>query len=473
MVTFGELATFQTVLTAPSAEGDYNFQWQVLGSQGAGWFGQKSENRVITVRKSAPEIDLMDSQFVSIDAPKQVFAGDSFTVGVTFKNIGTTNWALKDFYKLGNIESFMDRTDEHNTVVTSQHTDSIPEERDVQLFDNDTSTKYFTQNASSWVQHQFPNGKKYNVVKYAVTSAPDAGPGPEEITNGSFESGDTGWELSNSSISTDCSVSGRSSLKQSLLNGKNTGNTTRTITGLKPDTDYTLTFWMRQEPDTQGSFVLDTNDIFDDTCQWVRGGGQPTVWTRYRGVFNTGVVQKGPPNTGSLTLRIRANSLVGSIYVDDISLVEVGGGGALGDPQNWTLQGSNDGTNWTTVDTRSGIDFPNRSQRLLFDVSSPGAYEYYKFMATNNSGNTLQFGELELLTDAAARFWKGANRLAMDPDTTVLPGENYTFKVDLTAPVVPGNYVLRTRMLKEDVPGEGWFGQFTPNQVIAVKPSRK
>lgn len=230
---------------------------------------------------------------------------------------------------------------------------------------------------------------------------------------------------------------------------------------------------MKQEPDTQGLFVLDTNDIFDDTCQWVKGGGRPTVWTRYTGVFNTGVVQKGPKNTGSITLRIRAGSLVGTVYVDDVSLIEVGGGGALGDPQNWTLQGSNDGTNWTTVDARNGIDFPNRSQKLLFDVSNPGAYEYYKFNARNNSGDTLQFGELELLTDSADRLWTGADRAAINSGKVVLPGKNYTFKLDLTAPAVPGKYVLRTRMLKEDVPGEGWFGQFTPNRVITVKPPLK
>jgi hypothetical protein len=472
VVPFSEF-TFQAVLTAPSVEGDYNFQWQVLSSKGAGWFGQKSENLVITVSKSAPEIDLVDSQFVSMDAPDTVSAGDSFTAKVTFKNTGTTSWKAKDSYKLGGFDLFMDRTDEHNAVITSQHTDSILGQGDVQVFDNNTSTKYFTNHSSSWVQLQFANDKMYKVVKYAVTSAPDAGPGKEEVTNGSFESGDTGWKLSNSSISKDGGLSGSSCLKLSLLNGKNTGNTTQTITGLKPDTNYVLSFWIRHEPDTRSSFTLDTDDIFDDTCQWVRNGGRPTIWTRYQGVFNTGVVQKGPKNTGSVTLRIRADFLVGTIYIDDVSLLEVGGGGALGDPQNWSLKGSNDGVNWTTLDTRSGIDFPNRSQRRVFEVGDPSEYEYYRFNATNHSGNTLQFGELELLTQAAERLWTGADRVALDADTTVLPGENYTFKLNLITPSIPGKYSLQSRMLKEDVPGEGWFGQFTPNQVIAVKPSRK
>lgn len=105
------------------------------------------------------------------------------------------------------------------------------------------------------------------------------------------------------------------------------------ISGLKANADYALSFWMRMAPDTQGLIVLDTDDVYDRTCQWVRNGGQPTEWTRYRGIFNSGVVDsdKKTPNSGTLTLRIRASDLVGSVYLDDISLIEVGGGGGGGD----------------------------------------------------------------------------------------------------------------------------------------------
>ena len=87
---------------------------------------------------------------------------------------------------------------------------SIPEETADKLFDNNTATKYFTRNASAWIQHRFAEGNRFKVTKYAVTSAPDDGPGPDLISNGSFESGAEGWTLSTSSVSTDHSVSGNS-----------------------------------------------------------------------------------------------------------------------------------------------------------------------------------------------------------------------------------------------------------------------
>ena len=40
------------------------------------------------------------------------------------------------------------------------------------------------------------------------------------------------------------------------------------------------------------------------------------------------------------------------------------------DPQDWQLQGSNDGTSWTTLDTRAGQDFADRFQTTEYDVAN-------------------------------------------------------------------------------------------------------
>ena len=49
-----------------------------------------------------------------------------------------------------------------------------------------------------------------------------------------------------------------------------------------------------------------------------------------------------------------------------------------GHPQTWTLQGSNDDSTWTTVDTvSSGQTFAN-SEEKTFTVDTPGTYLYYK-----------------------------------------------------------------------------------------------
>jgi len=66
------------------------------------------------------------------------------------------------------------------------------------------------------------------------------------------------------------------------------------------------------------------------------------------------------------------------------------------DPLNWTLQGSNDGSAWTTIDTRSGEDFPNRLQTRTFTMTNTVAYQYYRLNMTNNSGTILQLAEIQL-----------------------------------------------------------------------------
>lgn len=69
------------------------------------------------------------------------------------------------------------------------------------------------------------------------------------------------------------------------------------------------------------------------------------------------------------------------------------------DPLNWNLQGSNDGVNWTALDTRAGEDFPNRFQKKAYTVSTGGSFTYFRFNLSNNSGSILQLAEIELFGD--------------------------------------------------------------------------
>ena len=66
------------------------------------------------------------------------------------------------------------------------------------------------------------------------------------------------------------------------------------------------------------------------------------------------------------------------------------------DPLNWTLQGSNNGSSWTTIDTRTNQDFPDRFQTRAFTFNNSTGYTYYRFNMSNNSGTILQLGEIEL-----------------------------------------------------------------------------
>ncbi|WP_041832738.1 GH92 family glycosyl hydrolase [Actinoplanes sp. N902-109] len=70
------------------------------------------------------------------------------------------------------------------------------------------------------------------------------------------------------------------------------------------------------------------------------------------------------------------------------------------DPRDWTLEGSTDGTTWTTVDTQTGQSFSDRFQTKTYEVAHPGSFAVYRLTITGHpSGNLTQLADLELADD--------------------------------------------------------------------------
>ena len=59
------------------------------------------------------------------------------------------------------------------------------------------------------------------------------------------------------------------------------------------------------------------------------------------------------------------------------------------DPRDWTLQGSNNGTDYTVLDTRTNESFASRESTAEYRVASPGSYRYYKLDITSNRAPSL------------------------------------------------------------------------------------
>lgn len=69
------------------------------------------------------------------------------------------------------------------------------------------------------------------------------------------------------------------------------------------------------------------------------------------------------------------------------------------DPKNWQLLGSNDGTNWTTVDTRSNETFATRFQTRSYLTTNTQAYRHYRLHVTaNNNSQILQIAEVQFIS---------------------------------------------------------------------------
>jgi len=59
------------------------------------------------------------------------------------------------------------------------------------------------------------------------------------------------------------------------------------------------------------------------------------------------------------------------------------------DPKDWNLAGSNDGTTWTVLDTRTGETFSDRGKTNSYDFTNTATYTYYRLNITANGGSSL------------------------------------------------------------------------------------
>ncbi|GII31842.1 hypothetical protein Pmi06nite_52840 [Planotetraspora mira] len=59
------------------------------------------------------------------------------------------------------------------------------------------------------------------------------------------------------------------------------------------------------------------------------------------------------------------------------------------DPRDFAVQGSNDGSEWTDLDSRTGVSFSGRFATNTYSVSNTTAYTYYRLNVTANSGDSI------------------------------------------------------------------------------------
>lgn len=88
------------------------------------------------------------------------------------------------------------------------------------------------------------------------------------------------------------------------------------------------------------------------------------------------------------------------------------------DPMNWTLQGSNDDSVYTTVDTRTNEAFGNRGETREFKLNgTPASYRYYKLDITSNqSGGALAIIQLAEFRVSNINVWEDITAKVLEED---------------------------------------------------------
>ena len=83
-------------------------------------------------------------------------------------------------------------------------------------------------------------------------------------------------------------------------------------------------------------------------------------------------------------------------------------------PKDWSFEGSNNGADWTVLDTQAGVTSWSMNERKEFAVSSPGSYLYYRLnIGSNQSGTDTSVSEVELLEGIPCGFdyYSSGNRV--------------------------------------------------------------
>jgi predicted alpha-1,2-mannosidase len=105
------------------------------------------------------------------------------------------------------------------------------------------------------------------------------------------------------------------------------------------------------------------------------------------------------------------------------------------DPRDWTVQGSQDGHSWTTLDTRTGQDFSDRFGTREYAFSNTQPYVYYRLDISANHGDVdTQLSEVQLATSAIQPPSGNPNPVTTELTTTTRAGiANFTFPASTQA----------------------------------------
>ena len=111
-----------------------------------------------------------------------------------------------------------------------------------------------------------------------------------------------------------------------------------------------------------------------------------TKWLTFNGTNTT--PGSPPPSSAWLQVRLPGSRAQKSVYSYSITSAN---DAPPRDPRDWRVQGSNNGLEWTTLDTQTGFNWSSvRLDRKVFPLSAPVQYSNYRLQIDSNNGDTME-----------------------------------------------------------------------------------
>ncbi|WP_064968143.1 basic secretory protein-like protein [Tenacibaculum ovolyticum] len=273
--------------------------------------------------------------------------------------------------------------------ISDSNNDSPTNEGIANLIDDNTGTKYLTFSASTTVNYNFSKG--YVISGYSLTSANDAA--ERDPASWILEGSNDGSNWIAIDTKSNNSFSGREEKKSFTVSGTSGYSKIR----------------FRFTNTSGGVFQLAELEVFGKEGGTTPPSGDSDDLTEPGGNVsdsnndspsNEGVANLVDDNTETKYLTFNASTTVNYNFskgyvISGYSLTSANDE-AERDPASWILEGSNDGSNWVAIDTKSNNSFSSRKEKKSFTVSGTLGYSKIRFRFTNTSGAIFQLAELEL-----------------------------------------------------------------------------
>lgn len=148
-------------------------------------------------------------------------------------------------------------------------------------------------------------------------------------------------------------------------------------------------------------------------------------------------------------------------------------------PKNWTFEASNDGVNWTIIDTQTNQTGWGSNSLRSFDTNNTTQYKIYRINVTENNGDTtrISIDEIEMFE------WVYENKFLIQTSddrkiSLIIPDENKDIIPKMTSASAPSGVVSASSIVSsnyawnafDDVTtGNGWVANGTTNQWICYQ----
>ncbi|MNO12252.1 Amylopullulanase precursor [compost metagenome] len=249
------------------------------------------------------------------------------------------------------------------------------------VFDGNAFSKWFVYQPSTWIQYHFADNQAYAINHYTIRAANDY---PERDPKS--------WTLKGSN----------DGVSWTVLDTQNSQD----FTYRHQSRDYTFSnsalysYYRFDIVNHSGdSLQLAEIELFDG-AEKNYVDLQPTISASGENAPNEGKEQVYDGTSTTKWLTFQSSGFLQFDYGQAITLdgyaITAANDFSQRDPKSWTLEASNDGLAWTTLDSKSDEHFDRRHQRNYYLLTNNQAsFRYYKINLQNHSGDILQVGEIE------------------------------------------------------------------------------